>query len=134
MLANYRNQFAITANLPGMTVMRLHLRLQVHMTESSVVVNNGAFVSCWVDSTNQAILTATARPFDQQWLIFDELFVGEALQQGGVTPFMVNRVYDVRARRKIQNVMDTLWIQIATQGTATVVAYAYILSLLVMLH
>lgn len=134
MLANYKNQFAIGANLPGMTIMRLHLRLQVEFTQSSQVVNNGCSVACWVDSTNQAILNAFARPFDQQWLIFDQLYVGEALQQGAVTPFYVNRVYDVKARRKIQNVMDTLWFQVSTQGTATVSAYSFIMSLLVLLH
>lgn len=134
MLANYKAQFAITANLPGMTIMRLHLRLNVEMTQSGQGANNGAFIGCWVDSTNQAILAASARPFDQQFLIFDELYIGEALQQGGVTPFYVTRVYDIKSRRKIQNVQDTLWFQVQPNGLATVTAYSFTMSLLVMLH
>lgn len=134
LLANYKNQFAIAANLPGMTIERIHLRLNVQMTESSTQADNGVFVSCWVDSQNQTILTQPARPYDQQFLIWDQLFIGEALMGGAVTPFYMNRVYDVRARRRIMNIFDTCWLQLSPQGTATLSQYAFIMSLLVRLH
>lgn len=133
LLLTLRSQLNINANLPGLTIERIHLRLNVQCTESSTQADNGIFVSAWVDSTGQTILTQPAKPFDQQFLIFDQLFVGEALGQGGVTPFYMQRVYDVRARRRVMNVQDTLWLQLTPQGTCTLSQYAFIMSLLVRL-
>ena len=134
LLAQFRTTMGQLANLPGFTVERIHLRLNIQMTESSVAANNGTFIAIWVDSINQVQLAASARPYDQQWLVFDQAYIGEAKMNGGTTPFYVNRLFDVRARRRIMNISDTLWLQLAAIGTATLAQYSLTMSTLLRLH
>ena len=130
LMTSFNSQLAILpGNLPDWVLYRLHLKLAVAFT-GSAQTNSGIAVACWVDSINQNLLTAQVRPYDQQFLIFDELYVGQALQQGGVTPFNIVNTYDVRARRKLSGPNNTVWLQLAPVGGVTFTNYSYILSML----
>ena len=130
LLNNYLVVAGLLASANELVMYRLHLRIAVAFTVATAGANNGVSVACWVDSRNQARLAAQANPYDQQYLIFDELFVGEALQNGGVTPFNVVRSFDVRAKRKVANITDTVWLQLSQIGTITLGSYSVVMSML----
>jgi hypothetical protein len=120
--------------LPDMTLMRLHLRWAGFMTETGLQANNGVSISAWVDSTDQAQLSSFAFPYDQHFLIFDEVYTAEQVAQTGVvTNLAGHRLYDVKSRRKINGVSETLWLSTAAQGLTTLTSYSWVLSALLKL-
>lgn len=130
-MAGYMATAGLLANPQEMVLYRLHLRIAVAFTVATAGANNGVAVCAWVDSRNQARLAGQANPYDQQYLIFDELYVGEALQAGGVTPFNIVRSYDVKAKRRIPNITDTVWLQLSQIGTITLTSYSVVMSMLI---
>lgn len=87
-------------------------------------------LASWVDSKNQTQLAAQSKPYDQQYLIWDALYQSEALMGGGVTPFNISRAYDVKSRRKIQNITDTVFLQFDQLGNASLLGWSIIMSML----
>jgi len=130
LLAGYLTTTGLLASANELVVERIHLLVAVVFTVATAGANNGVSIAVWVDSRNQARLSAQANPYDQQFLVFDEAYVGEALQNGGVTPFNIVKRYDVRARRKIPSVTDTLWLQLSQIGTITLTSYSVVQSVL----
>lgn len=131
LLANYLTIAGLTAQAQEVVLYRLHLHIAVVYTVATAGANNGVSVAAWVDSRNQARLSAQANPYDQQFLIFDEMFVGETLMQGGVTPFNITHRYDVRAKRKVPSITDTVWLQLSQIGTITLTSYSVVMSMLI---
>lgn len=130
LMANYLVTTGQLAQGNEMVLYRLHLVISVVFTVTTAGANNGVSVASWVDSRNQARLSAQANPYDQQFLIFDEMYVGEALMNGGVTPFNVVHRYDVRAKRKVPGITDTVWLQLSQIGTITLTSYSVVMSML----
>ena len=133
LLVGFKTTLGLTAQgtLPDFTIYRIHLKVAIAMHETAAAANNGASVAVYVDSFNQVALPAFVNPYDQQWLVFDEAYISEAKMNGGVTPFNVVHTYDVRARRRVMNITDTLIIQIDAIGAAVLDSYSYVLSCLV---
>ena len=131
LMTGYLTTAGLTAQANEMVLYRLHLKISATFTSSAVGANNGIGVAVWVDSRNQAQLVFQGFPYDQQWLIFDNLYESETRMQGGVTPFNVVRDYDVKARRKIPGLTDTLWMQVNSSGFSTISGYSYIISALI---
>lgn len=131
LLLGYITTVGIAALSQEYVLLRLHLAIAVTFTVTTAGANNGVSVASWVDSKNQVQLSAQAAPYDQQYLVFDEMFVGESLQQGGTTPFNIVHRYDVRAKRRIPSITDTVFLQLAAVGTATLTSYSVVQSMLI---
>lgn len=130
LLSGYLTTAGLTASPQEMVVERIHLIVAVVFTVATPGANNGVSIASWVDSRNQTRLSAQANPYDQQFLIYDEAYVGEALQHGGVTPFNIVKRFDVKARRKVPSITDTLWLQLSQIGTITLTSYSILFSVL----
>ena len=133
LLALFRTQFGITANLPDIVVERLHLKVSCTYTITTAGANNGIAVAAWVDSKNQTIQSAVAQPYDQHFLIYDILYQTEQqLYAGAVggTADVAYHIYDVKSKRKLRSIDETLWLQLQPVGAIVFTQYAYTMSLL----
>lgn len=130
LLGGYLTTAGLTASPQEMVIERIHIVLCVTVTVTTSGANNGISICSWVDSRNQARLAAQVNPYDQQFLIFDQAYIGEALQHGGVTPFNIVKRYDVKARRKVPSITDTLWLQLSQIGACTFIGYSVVFSVL----
>lgn len=130
LLTGYLTTAGLTAQANDLVLERLHLLVSVDFTATTLGANTGVFVSAWVDSRNQTRLSAISNPYDQQFLIYDILTAYEAAMGGGATPFKLMRRYDVKARRKIPAITDSIWLQLGVSGTASMSTYAVLISML----
>lgn len=132
LLAGYLTAAGLTAQANEMVFIRGHIYLSLVMTNGVAGAGNGAMVAVWVDNRGQASVQASLNVYDQQWLAWDSVYLTEPQMQGGVTPFGAVRRYDLRAKRKVPGITDTVWMQIANLFNGTVTSYSITVSLLMM--
>jgi hypothetical protein len=128
----------VTLNLPGITIGRIHIKVSIHFSfvPNTYTANSGIFVSSWVDNISQVPLNMVVEPYDQKFLIWEELYAAEQelLSDPGTTGTVVAyHEFDVRAKRKLTNQNDTLWLQFSAVGNANILDYSFTQSTLLLL-
>ena len=126
LLAGYRSSAGITLNIPEFTVWRIHIKISIQFGLSPVAAtaNDGCLVASFVEQTDVAtIKDPLAFPYNERYLIWEQLFAAEQRLMG--TPsttqpdaLVLYKVFDVRSRRRLDNLNDTLWLTVTPNGNA----------------
>lgn len=129
LLQIFRSHAGITINLPEMTLWRIRLKIAITITVTTAATSNdGVLVTSFVDSMNQAVVNQLTDPMDQHDLVYDFLAAYETLMQtnnNAVTKVILYKEFDLKSHRRFNNIDDTLWLQLASSGTAVITDYSY---------
>src|SRR5262249_21774092 len=132
------NLLGMSINLPGFTIWRLHFKFSCRITIVTPQANNGVLLTAFVDSTTQTITNQGTFPMDERLLLHEQLYVNETIVQNGqgagaaaVVPLYGS--FDVRSHRKIENLQNSLILQNAVTGAATILDYSWTMSALIKL-
>ena len=129
LLADWKSQFGFTVNLPEITIWRVRLKISVRVlfpstltTVEADAVNVGVYVND-VDSTVLASYpNPISAPYAQQFMLYDTLYSSEGAVNGSIVPVangqgFMYREYDIKARRRINNIKHSLILQYAPSGS-----------------
>jgi hypothetical protein len=131
----------MTFNVIDYTIWRIHIQISIsiHLSSISYDAADGMNVGIYVDSANQTQFAGgpLANQYDQHFLMWDKIYLSELVMNGGLTGattntnlYMLYRRYDIRARRKVVNESDTLYLQLSTAGVAVADTYDLFYSVL----
>lgn len=130
----FRLQFNVAANFPDIVIERVHLTVSARYTITTPGANTGICVAMWTDSLQQVQLNAVADPYAQHYMIFDTIYQTEQQMQAGAvgaTGDVAFRRYDVKSKRKLRSIQETLWLQLIPVGAIVATDWAYTMSMLV---
>lgn len=136
LLSNFKTHAGISINLPDITIWRLRIRISidVSITGGTTTSNDGVLVTAFVDSSNQVVVSQLLDPMDQHDMVYDMLYTFETIARTDnnlTTNFVaLFREYDLKSRRVLQNIDDTLFIQLAASGNAVIANYSISMALL----
>lgn len=132
LLSTFRTHGGITINLPELTIWRIKLRISITISLAATVnENDGVLATVFVDSLNQTMLNQLTNPFDEKDMIYSMMYATKTLSQstgnstGAQTNVCLYEEYDIKARRRLRAIDDTLWLQFASSGQASVTGWSY---------
>lgn len=132
LLDSFRNAFGININLPDITIGRLHIRISIGVHISAALgPNDGVLIAvatCDRDDISGGTGTVSspvAEPYDLDYMWWEQLYVSELVQNGGVRPTaatdtVLYRNLDIRSKRKLRGMGETLTVQLVASGNATI--------------
>ena len=86
----------------------------------------------WVRSTENPVTS----PYKEQYLMWDNLYATELVFSSGATGGDIStsyKEYDIRAHRKMGNIGETLWLNLAQQGNTVLSGFSFTQSTLLRL-
>lgn len=131
LLNNFKTHAGITINLPDMVIWRLRLKVSITIgiTGGTVGANDGILVTSFVDSVNQVVVNQLTDAMDQHDLVYDMLYAYETIAKTtnvrGTGTVVLYMEYDLKSHRRFQSIDDTLWLQLAASGNATISEYSF---------
>ena len=137
-LAPFRTTASIGLNFPEFTIWRIHIKVSIVFSWSPAVItaNSGAQFALMVDSINQAPMNVITNPYEESFMMWDFLYATEQLFLGAgaattLGDSVIYKEYDIRSKRRVRNLGDTLWAQLVSQGNCSLTQYSYTSSVLI---
>jgi len=126
LLLPLRSELALGVNLPEITIWRIHLKISITIRFIAAVVNAeaaGVILGIFVGDNANTFVAVNTRPFSEHWLMYKTLYYNEAVMQGEAPAAnnangVIVHEFDIKARRKLQGVDDTLLMQVFPTGAA----------------
>lgn len=139
LLTNWRSQLGISINLPDITIWRVRIKISIIIGGlATVSSNDGVLATMFVDGIHETVLSQILRPYDQKDMIYDMMYATETLKfstdSGTPTNVMLWRENDIKARRRLRAIDDTLFLQLAASGNATITNYSFSQSTLISIN
>lgn len=139
LLTNWRSQLGISINLPDITIWRVRIKISIIIGGiGAVASNDGVLATMFVDGIHETVLSQILRPYDQKDMIYDMMFATETLKYSTDNLSPVNaclwREHDIKARRRLRAIDDTLYLQLASSGNATITNYSFSQSTLISIN
>jgi len=130
LMDNFKTHAGITINLPEIVIWRIKLQISIKVTVTSPAApNDGVLATVFVDGTNQVLLNQVSNAMDEKDMIYDFLFSYETIAHSdnaiATTTVALYRNMDIRVHRKLSTIDSTLWLQLASSGTAVISLYSY---------
>lgn len=130
LLTNWRSQLGITINLPDITIWRVRIKISIIVGGlATVASNDGVLATMFVDGIHETVLSQLLRPYDQKDMIYDMCYATETLKFStdnlSPTNICIWREYDIKARRRLRSIDDTLFLQLAASNNATITNYSF---------
>lgn len=133
LLLTWRTQFGITLNLPDIVVWRILIRISIRVTFPTTGFDEaqGALVALFVDDVNQSPVSAVIQPYSYRYLMWDTAYASEQFYQGSTAAIsagenlVLYRNYDIKSHRRLQNMNDTLLLQVAPLNTTQIEGIAF---------
>lgn len=84
---------------------------------------SGVIVGVFVDDASFTLQSVGLKPYSEKYMLYDAFYYAEAQMQGARIPVATNtdsytKVYDIKSRRRLGNIEDTLVLQVAPTGSA----------------
>lgn len=126
LLSTFKSEFGFSVNFPDITIWRIRLRISVgvHWIASPVNFEQAGYIlGVFVDDPNFTIQGVETHPYMEKFMFYgatyytEAIMAGEALPVGGATNFLTKE-YDIKARRRLGNIEDSLIMQVGTTGSA----------------
>ena len=132
MLADYRTQSGIDLNLPEFTIWRLRVKVSVKVSVAPATAfteSDGILVSAFCDSKSRVAISPVVNRYEDRFLIWQALYASEGLFMGALpavnNEMLLYREIDVKSHRRLENIGDTLLLQLAPIGLQTsIIAYS----------
>src|SRR5580765_2222920 len=126
LLLPFQTAAGITLNLPGITIGRILIKISIIYVPGAAAANNGARIALGVEDksyTNAALGVVNSpltQPYDQTWMWLEQLYQAEQeLMSGVVTNPVLYRSLDVRSKRKLSNMGESLLFSLTATGNST---------------
>jgi hypothetical protein len=138
LLSGFKAHAGITINLPEIVIWRIRLQISIKVTVTNPTVpNDGVLATVFVDGTNQTLLNQVSNAMDEKDMIYDFLYVYETVANTdnviATATAALYRNMDIRVHRKLSAIDSTLFLQLASSGTAVINLYSYSSAILVRL-
>lgn len=100
------------------------MRVSVTIRFAASITNSeayGAIVAVYCDNMGFTLENVATHPFAERYMLYHTMYYNEAVMQGelpaaaNANGYMV-REFDIKARRRLQNIEDTLILDIAGTG------------------
>jgi len=133
LLAVWRTTGGILWELPDLVIWRIHIKISINwkFSVANAAANTGVFYALFVDSINQVMLESSTHPYDEQYLMWSNMFVSEFMSQGGISGTVdttnqhnMYKYVDVRSHRKLKNQLETLYLSLTGTGNMAIQDYA----------
>jgi len=126
LLASYKTNLGIIVNLPEITIWRIHLKISVTIRFIASITNTeaaGVNVAVFVEDPTNVIVNSFTKPYSEQFMWWQTTYVNEAVMMGEAAPansgnFVIVKEYDIKARRRLRNIDDSLLLQVSPVGSA----------------
>jgi hypothetical protein len=130
LLDNFKTHAGITINLPEIVIWRIRLQISIKVTVTNPTVpNDGVLMTVFVDGTNQTLLNQVSNAMDERDMIYDFLSTYEIVSRTDNTiataTAALYRNMDIRVHRKLPSIDSTLFLQLASSGTAVINLFSY---------
>lgn len=127
LLSTFKSEYGFSVNFPDITIWRVRLRISVNIRFVAAPVNFesiGFIMGMFVDDPAFTLLGVETKPYMEKYMYYGATFYEEFVEQGAPqvtasgSQFM-NKEYDIKARRRLGNIEDTLLMQVGTTGAGT---------------
>lgn len=130
LLASFKSEYGFSINLPDITIWRVRLRISVAIKWAAAPVNfetGGFIIGVFVDDPNFTIQGVETHPYMEKFMMYGATYYSEAIMQGGREPAAgvidyFTKEYDIKARRRLGNIEDSLILQVGGTGAGAVVS------------
>jgi len=125
LLVPFQTATGISLNLPGITIGRVLIKISIIYTPGAAAANNGARFGLGIEDRSYTNLnlgvvnSPLTQPYDQNWMWLEQLYQSEQeLMSGVLTNPVLYRSVDVRAKRKIPNIGESLLFSVEATGNS----------------
>ena len=144
LLANYRTLAGIDLNLPEFTIWRIRIKISVRLTPQATAAthiesNSGVTVAIFCDNMAGTYTNPVVAGFDERYLLWDTLYTSKVVSQAiafsniaSVEDVLLYQEYDLKGRRRLGNIGESLLLQVAPLAEGTIQNYSYQQSTLVL--
>ena len=126
LLLPFQGATGITLNLPGITIGRVLIKISIIYVPGAAAANNGARIALGVEDksyTNAALGVVNSpltSPYDASYMWLEQLYQAEQeVYSGVVTNPVLHRSLDVRTKRKVANMGESLLFTLSATGNST---------------
>lgn len=124
LLTTWKAEYGFSVNLPDITIWRVRFRVSIRITYPAAIVNPesyGVVLGLYTDNIALTQLSVATKPYFEKYMWYETIYVGSAVMNGAPFPvangtLLLHRDFDVRARRRLANVEDTLILNVAATG------------------
>lgn len=130
LMANYKTKLGVNVNLPEISIWRLRLKISITIgiTGGHASSNDGVLCTVFVDGQDQTVLNQLTHSYDQRDMLYDFQYAYDTLKSADnnttTTTVVLYKDYDIKTHRSLRSVDDTLFLQLAASGNATINDYS----------
>ena len=144
LLGDWKTRMGITLNLPDITIWRVLLKISVKITWPAVLASeesSGFLYAVYVDDQSEALAASNPNPitdpYKDHFMRWEFVPTTEMIAQNGVQPaanavFYMFKNVDVKSRRKLTEIEDSLFLDVAAEGNTANIAGLAVSSLVLM--
>lgn len=126
LLQSLRTEYGISAQFPDIVIWRIRIKISAKFTwvaAPAAQMAAGFIVALFVDDPSFTLQSAGLKPYSEKYMYYGETYYSEALMQGSRYPagnnvdFLNSGWLDVKARRRLGNIDDSLILQVCPTGS-----------------
>jgi hypothetical protein len=126
LLLSFRSELGLGVQLPEITIWRIRIKISVAIKWIAAPVNfesAGVIVGIFVEDMANTLVGVETHPYAQSYMMYQTVYYQEAVMQGerqiaANNIDFLSKEFDIKARRKLRNLDDTLLLQVGTTGAA----------------
>lgn len=128
LLASFKSEYGFSVNFPDITIWRIHLKISVSIKWAAAITNPeaaGVILGVFVDDPSFTIQGVETHPYMEKFMYYGATYYSEMLAMGEREPAnnQVDQIVitrDIKARRRLGNVEDSLILQVGGTGATLV--------------
>jgi len=126
LLQSLRTEYGISAQFPDIVIWRIHIKISAKITwvaSPAAQFAAGMIIAMFVDDANFTLQSAGLKPYSEKYMYYGETYYSEAVMLGerGIaannTDYLNTGWLDVKSKRRLGNIDDTLILQVVPTGT-----------------
>lgn len=126
LLQSLRTEFGISAQFPDITIWRIRIKISAKFTwvaAPNAQYATGMLIAMFVDDSSFTLQSALLHPYSEKYMYYGTRYYSDAVVQGergesaNNTDVLTTEWLDVKARRRLGNIDDTLILQVIPTGS-----------------
>jgi len=126
LLQSLRTEFGISAQFPDITIWRIRIKISAKITwiaAPAAQYSAGMTIALFVDDPSFTLQSALLKPYSEKYMYYGTKYYSEAVMLGerGIaannTDYLNSDWLDIKARRRLGNVDDSLVLQVIPTGS-----------------
>ena len=124
LLTTFKSEYGFTVNFPDIVIWRIRIKVSMTFRFPAAIVNDetyGAVVGVFVDDTAFTLQSVGTHPYSEKYMWYENVYYNESVMGGAPAPVAngfgkLVHTFDIKTRRKLQNIEDSLILQVAPVG------------------